>query len=106
MAASDHLSGPQFFHGTSAELQPGDYLSPRGANESGRIEDESSRRHVYFTADPYHAYGYALRAQQQRGGNANVYQVQPTGKTEADPMDENDSGRTRARLRVIGKAEV
>ena len=106
MAASDHLSGAQFFHGTNAELEPGDYLTPNGANAYGRLEDESSRRHVYFTADPYHAYGYALRAQQQRGGAANVYQVAPTGKTEADPVDEYDSGRTRARLRVIGKTDV
>jgi hypothetical protein len=106
MAASDHLSSAQFFYGTNAELEPGSYLSPKGANDYGRLEDESSRGHVYFTADRYQAYGYALRAQQQRGGNANVYQVQPTGKTEADPMDEYDSGRTRTRLRVTGKADV
>src|SRR5690348_14773316 len=97
---------PSYYHGTNAELSAGDYLSPKAANAYGRMEDESSRSHVYFTADPYQAYSYALRAQDQRGGNANVYRVEPTGKTEADPLDEYDSGRTRARLRVVGKADV
>lgn len=106
MAANEHLSPDQFFHGTNAELEPGSYLTPQGANKYGRFEDESGRGHVYFTADKFHAYGYAVGRAQQRGGKPNVYQVEPMGKVEPDPSDEYDSGRTRARMRVIGRADV
>lgn len=98
MSASDNLSPQQFFHGTSARLQPGDYLSPKGANAYGRAEDESGRSHVYFTADKNQAWSYAYA----RGGSEpHVYQVEPTGKYEEDPLDLYDSARTRARLRVV-----
>jgi len=100
MAAQDNLNKKQFYHGTSAALKPGDYLSPKGANEFGRHETESGRSHVYATLDEDTAWGYAI----DHAGSvdrAHVYQVQPTGKTEPDPnAGEYPAIRTRARMKV------
>lgn len=103
MAASDHLSPMQFFHGTSAHFEPGDFLTPQGANAYGRAEETSGRGFVYFTADKDQARNYAqARAENDyQGTGPHVYQVEPMGKYSEDPNDLYDSGRTRARLRVI-----
>jgi hypothetical protein len=71
MAASEHL-GPQFFHGTTADLRAGDTIEPgHGANW-----EQSSSEHVYFTDSRKAAKGWA------KGGR--VYEVEPTGEYEPD----------------------
>jgi hypothetical protein len=108
MSAQRHPNEEQFFHGTTAKFEPGDYLTPKGANEHGRYEEEGGRSHVYITPDIDRAETYA----HARAGSPHwrwdsydegpkVYQVQPMGKIEPDPGDEYASARTRARVKVI-----
>lgn len=74
MAAADHLSSPQFYHGTKAELSPGDLIHPNhtvpmGAGGHGDF--------VWSTPVKSDAAMY--------GGN--TYQVEPTGLHEPYKMN-------------------
>ena len=85
MAAEEHL-GPQFFHGSPADLEPGQMLTPRTG-------------HVYFAGNK----------QEPASGNygGNVYQVEPTGSYEPDPalahIPELESLRSQHPVKVIKK---
>src|SRR6476660_3240086 len=71
--------GP-FFHGTRADLRPGDLLTPgwRSNYGSGR-----QSRHIYLTATRD---GAPLAAELARGdGPGRVYRVEPLGRIEDDP---------------------
>lgn len=95
--------GP-FFHGTRADLRPGDLLTP------GRRSNYGSRRianHIYLTASRE---GAPLAAELAHGpGPARVYRVQPLGTIQDDPnvTDKRFPGnptrsyRTTEPLRVI-----
>lgn len=76
---SDFDKGP-FYHGTKADLLPGDELTP-GRN-SNYISD-LIMNHIYFTALPN---GAGLAAALASGnGRERVYIVMPTGPFENDP---------------------
>ncbi|MDA8282926.1 MAG: NAD(+)--rifampin ADP-ribosyltransferase [Actinomycetota bacterium] len=71
--------GP-FFHGTRADLRPGDLLTPgwRSNYGSGR-----QAKHIYLTATRE---GAPLAAELARGeGSGRVYRVEPLGTIEDDP---------------------
>jgi rifampin ADP-ribosylating transferase len=95
--------GP-FFHGTRADLRPGDLLTPGWSSNYG-----SGRRanHIYLTASHE---GAPLAAELARGdGPARVYRVEPVGTIEDDPnvTDKRFPGnptrsyRTTQPLRVV-----
>ena len=95
--------GP-FFHGTRADLRPGDLLTPGWSSNYG-----SGRRanHIYLTAS---GEGAPLAAELSRGdGPARVYRVEPVGTIEDDPnvTDKRFPGnptrsyRTTQPLRVV-----
>jgi rifampin ADP-ribosylating transferase len=95
--------GP-FFHGTRADLRPGDLLTPgwRSNYGSGR-----QARHIYLTASPQ---GAPLAAELARGeGPGRVFRVEPLGTIEDDPnvTDKRFPGnptrsyRTTEPLRVV-----
>ncbi len=95
--------GP-FFHGTKAELRPGDLLTPgwRSNYGSGR-----QAKHIYLTATRE---GAPLAAELARGqGPGRVYRVEPVGAIEDDPnvTDKRFPGnptrsyRTTEPLRVV-----
>ncbi|HET7763326.1 MAG TPA: NAD(+)--rifampin ADP-ribosyltransferase, partial [Phycicoccus sp.] len=95
--------GP-FFHGTRADLRPGDLLTPgwRSNYGSGR-----QSKHIYLTATRE---GAPLAAELARGeGAARVYRVEPLGRIEDDPnvTDKRFPGnptrsyRTTEPLRVV-----
>lgn len=97
--------GP-FFHGTRADLQPGDLLAPgRGSNfGAGRTAS-----FIYLTATLDAA---TWGAELARGeGPGRIYRVEPTGPFEDDPnlTDQRFPGnptrsyRTRDPLRVLGE---
>lgn len=100
-------AGP-FFHGTKADLRPGDVLEP------GRSSNFGSRRaanHVYVTATLDAAtWGAELAVGEGRG---RIYVVEPTGALEDDPnlTDQRFPGnptrsyRTREPVRVVGEVE-
>lgn len=105
MAALD--TGP-FFHGTRAELQPGDLLS---SGFQSNYDESVVMNHIYFTAIPK---GAGLAAEMAKGnGRPRVYIVEPTGEFENDPnvTDKKFPGnptrsyRSRLPLKVVGELE-
>ncbi|MCR6646862.1 MAG: NAD(+)--rifampin ADP-ribosyltransferase [Cellulomonas sp.] len=98
-------AGP-FFHGTKADLRPGDLLEP------GRSSNYGSRRaasFVYLTATMDAAIWGAELAQGE--GRGRIYRVEPVGRIENDPnlTDKRFPGnptrsyRTREPLRVVAE---
>lgn len=95
--------GP-FFHGTKADLRPGDLLT---AGFRSNYRPEVTMNHVYFTA----LVGGAGLAAELAAGEAEprVYEVEPTGPYEDDPnvTDKKFPGnptrsyRSSAPLRVV-----
>jgi hypothetical protein len=72
-------NGP-FYHGTRADLQVGDLLTPGG---NSNYQSELVMNHIYFTAI---ANGAGLAAALAKGdGPERVYIVEPTGPFEHDP---------------------
>ena len=95
--------GP-FFHGTKADLRPGDLLT---AGYRSNYRPEVVMNHIYFTALPD---GAGLAAELAAGdGVPRVYEVEPTGAFENDPnvTDKKFPGnptrsyRSTAPLRVV-----
>jgi rifampin ADP-ribosylating transferase len=99
--------GP-FFHGTRADLRPGDLLT---AGFRSNYRPEVVMNHVYFTAL---VDGAGLAAELAAGtGSPRVYRVEPTGPYEDDPnvTDKKFPGnptrsyRSSAPLRVLGEVD-
>lgn len=95
--------GP-FFHGTKADLRPGDLLTPGWHSNYGSGRES---KHIYLTATRE---GAPLAAELARGqGPGRVYRVEPLGAIEDDPNVTNKrfpgnptrSYRTSEPLRVI-----
>lgn len=108
----DQLAGP-FFHGTKAELRPGEELVPGKVSNfhAGRVMN-----HVYFTSQvvPAAALGAQLAmALAGLEGDGHVYEVEPSGPFEDDPnvTDKRFPGnptrsfRTRHPLRVVAELD-
>lgn len=100
-------TGP-FFHGTKAELQTGDLLTP---GFKSNYDDSVVMNHIYFTALPK---GAGLAAEIAKGsGRPRVYIVEPTGEYENDPnvTDKKFPGnptrsyRSKLPVKVIGELE-
>jgi hypothetical protein len=106
MAFIDPSTWPQYFHGTKADLKPGDLI------EIGRSSNYSSRkkaRYVYLTATLEAATWGAELALGE--GPGRIYIVEPTGPIEDDPNltdkrfpgNPTKSYRARDPLRVVGE---
>ena len=98
-------AGP-FYHGTKADLQIGDLLTPGGTSN---YKAELVMNHIYFTAMMH---GAGLAAHLAKGdGREHVYIVEPTGRFEDDPnvTDKKFPGnltrsyRSTAPLKIIGE---
>ena len=115
MTASDHLGqqfGGPFYHGTDAELQPGEHI--RSAHALGLTNAISggamgSTRNTYFTDEPRTAFEYAHDAHMRNGGKEafdpgrlHVYEVQPTGAFSEDSVQEGGF-KSRSPLRVTAR---
>ena len=79
MYAADVPAGQIFYHGTKADLKPGDLLAPGfGSNFV-----ERGLKHIYFSATLEAA---TWGAELARGeGRGRIYIVEPTGAFEDDP---------------------
>ncbi|MES1226352.1 MAG: NAD(+)--rifampin ADP-ribosyltransferase [Bacteroidota bacterium] len=97
--------GP-FYHGTKADLQTGDFLTPGGRSN---YKPEIIMNHIYFTAL---LNGAGLAAALAKGeGRERVYIVEPTGSFENDPnvTDKKFPGnptrsyRTLSPLKIVGE---
>ena len=102
----DILDNGPFYHGTRADLQVGDLLTP-GFRSNYR--PEVIMNHIYFTAL---ANGAGLAAALAIGdGRERVYIVEPTGTFENDPnvTDKKFPGnptrsyRSRSPLKIVGE---
>jgi tetratricopeptide (TPR) repeat protein len=97
--------GP-FYHGTKADLQVSDFLTPGG---NSNYKSDLKMNHIYFTAL---INGAGLAAALAKGeGLERVYIVKPTGSFEDDPNVTNQkfpgnqtrSYRSTAPLEIIGE---
>jgi len=104
-AAAD-LSSQPFYHGTKADLKPGDLIQPGFNSNYGKRKKAA---YVYLTATLEAAtWGAELAAGEGRG---RIYIVEPTGPFEDDPNltdrkypgNPTKSFRTRDPLRVTGE---
>lgn len=97
--------GP-FFHGTKADLTPGDLLEPGFSSNFG---ERRQANHIYLTATLDAAVWGAELAVGELPGR--IYRVEPTGLLENDPnlTDTRFAGnptrsyRTRDPVRVVGE---
>lgn len=105
---SDALDDGPFFHGTKADLRPGDLLT---AGFPSNYRPEIVMNHIYFTAMPNGAGLAAELAPRDRA--PRVYEVEPTGEFENDPnvTDKKFPGnptrsyRSTAPLRVVREVD-
>ena len=106
MAAIDDLSSQRFYHGTRADLKPGDLIEPGYKSNYGAMRKAN---HVYLTATLDAAIWGAELALGERPGR--IYIVEPTGSIMDDPnlTDKKYAGnptksyRSRESLRVTGE---
>ena len=107
MAAIDHLSTQRFYHGTKADLKPGDLIKPGHAPNFGRRKRTTT--YVYLTGTLDAAIWGAELALGE--GPGRVYVVEPTGPIMDDPNltdkkfpgNPTQSYRSREPLRVTGE---
>ena len=106
MAMNDDVYSQRFYHGTTADLKPGDMIVPgyKSNYGTGKIA-----KYVYLTATLDAATWGAELAQGE--GPGRIYIVEPTGPIEDDPNltdkkfpgNPTKSYRTREALRVTGE---
>lgn len=106
MAATDDLHAQRFYHGTKADLKPGDLIAPGHPSNYGKRKQAT---YVYLTATLEAAtWGAELALGEGRG---RIYTVEPTGPIEDDPNltdkkypgNPTKSYRSRDPLRVTGE---
>lgn len=100
--------GQPFYHGTKADLKPGDLIEPGYASNYGTRKKAA---YVYLTATLDAAIWGAELA--QGDGKGRIYRVEPTGPIEDDPNltdkkypgNPTKSYRSRHPLRVMGEVK-
>jgi rifampin ADP-ribosylating transferase len=106
MAATDDLTTQPLYHGTKADLKPGDLIA---AGYSSNYGTRKKAAYVYLSATLNAAtWGAELAVGEGRG---RIYIVEPTGPIEDDPNltdkkfpgNPTKSYRTRDPLRVTGE---
>ena len=106
MTAFDDPTSQQFYHGTKADLTPGDLIEPGYNSNYGKRKKAA---YVYLTATLDAAtWGAELAVGE---GPGRIYVVEPTGPIEDDPNltdkkfpgNPTKSYRTRDPLRVTGE---
>lgn len=103
---SDSLNSPHYYHGTRANLNPGDLIEPGFNSNYGKRKKAS---YVYLTATLDSAIWGAELALGE--GPGRIYEVEPTGPFEDDPNltdkkfpgNPTKSYRSRHPLRVIAE---
>jgi uncharacterized protein YndB with AHSA1/START domain len=105
---TDVMDTPTFYHGTKADLKPGDLIQPGYRSNYGQ---QKKANYVYFTATMDAAIGGAELAQGE--GRGKIYIVVPSGPYEDDPNltdkkfpgNPTKSYRTKEALRVVGEVK-
>jgi len=103
-----HGTGVQrFYHGTKADLKPGDLIKPGHAANYGRLDRTTTYVYLTGTLDAA-TWGAELALGEGRG---RIYVVEPTGTIQNDPNltdrkfpgNPTKSYRSRQPLRVVGE---
>jgi hypothetical protein len=104
MTDTDDLRSQQYYHGTRADLKPGDLIEP---GRSSNFGTQNKSAYVYLTSSlDTAAWGAELAAGE---GTCRIYTVKPTGRILADPnltregANPAESYRSREPLRVTGE---
>lgn len=106
MAVIDDIDSQRLYHGTKADLKPGDLIQPGYRSNYGK---RKTAAYVYLTATLNAAtWGAELALGEGRG---RIYLVEPTGAIEDDPNltdkkypgNPTKSYRSRHPLRVTGE---
>ena len=94
MAATDDLSSQRFYHGTKADLKPGDLIEPGHPPNFGKRDRTTSYVYLTGTLDAA-AWGAELALGE---GPGRIYIVEPTGPIEDDPTltDKKYPGATKS----------
>jgi Rifampin ADP-ribosyl transferase len=108
MAATDDLSSQTLYHGTRADLKPGDLIGPGYASNYGK---KKKAIYVYLTGTLDAATWGAELAQGE--GPGRIYIVEPTGPIVDDPNltdkkfpgNPTKSYRSKEPLRVTGEVK-
>jgi len=98
-----------FFHGTKADLRPGDYIEPGNQSNFGK---RKKAKYIFLTATLDAAIWGAELAEGE--GRQRIYLVEPTGEIEDDPdlTDKKFPGnptksyRSKAPFKVVGEVTV
>lgn len=106
MSPTDDPKPPRYFHGTKADLRPGDLIAPGHRSNYGKRRQAN---HVYLTCTLDAATWGAELALGE--GPGRIYVVEPTGPIVDDPnlTDKRFPGnptrsyRSREPLRVVGE---
>ena len=107
MTATDDPRTQRFYHGTKADLKPGDLIQPGHPPNFGRLDRMTTWVYLTATLDAA-TWGAELALGDGRG---RIYVVEPTGPIEDDPdlTDKKFPGnptksyRSREPLRVTGE---
>jgi hypothetical protein len=105
-ASTSDQGAPVFYHGTKAQLKPGDLIEPGFNSNYGK---QKKAAYVYLTATLDAAtWGAELALGEGKG---HIYMVEPTGPYEDDPNltdkkfpgNPTKSYRSRSPLKVVGE---
>ena len=107
MAATDDLRSQRFYHGTRADLKPGDLIKPGHTPNFGKQDRTTTCVYLTRTLDAA-TWGAELSVGE---GPGRIYIVEPTGPIEDDPNltdkkfrgNPTKSYRSREPLRVAGE---
>ena len=107
MAATDDLSPQLYYHGTKADLRPGDLIRPGHRANFGNLDRVTTWVYLTATLDAA-TWGAELALGE---GPGRIYLVEPTGPIEDDPNltdkkfpgNPTKSYRSREPLRVTGE---
>jgi rifampin ADP-ribosylating transferase len=107
VAVTDDVRPERFYHGTKADLKPGDLIAPGHSPNFGKLDRITT--YVYLTGTLDAAIWGAELALGE--GPGRIYMVEPAGPIEDDPNLTNKrfpgnptkSYRSREPLRVIGE---
>lgn len=105
--ATDGSGSEQLYHGTKADLKPGDLIQPGYRPNFGNLERTTTWVYLTATLDAA-TWGAELASGE---GPGRIYVVEPTGRIEDDPNltdkkfpgNPTKSYRTREPLRVTGE---
>lgn len=97
------LHPAQFYHGTDAELRPGQEIIPPAERNPDNPEAAQANP-VTGGEDPHNTFmtEYAKDARNWAGPFGHVYQVEPLGQQQPDPNGGKGDWAVQGHLRVLG----